>query len=501
MKGTAMDFYDIIIVGGGVVGCMTARALSRFDLKVLLIEKDSDVGMGASSANSAIIHAGHDPVPGTLKAEMNRLGNPMWDDLSEQLGISFKRTGAYIVAVGAEQQTSLESLRERGLENHVHVEVISAEEMRLREPLINPLVSGALFTPTAGIVDPFAACLAPIENAIENGVTVLLQTAFIEFIMDSGRIQGIKTSKGDFACRWVINSAGVFSDEISHKAGERLDFKVSARRGEYYVLDKSEIQVNNILFPVPSAQSKGILVLASTHGNAVVGPNSQQEPDRENTAVSADGLTEIWQGAQKLIPSINTRGIIAVFAGLRATGNASCRSSGVDYHHDFVIEVAQNVQGLINLAGIESPGLTASPAIAERVVTLLKEAGEKLIEKPRWNPLRKPRPRFSHLSRLEQAALVKKDPRYGRVVCRCEVVTEGEIVAEIHGPLPARTYDAIKRRTWLGTGRCLGAFDMPRVVDILSRELGIPVTDITKKGPGSEFLIRPTKFVETEDEH
>lgn len=491
-----MKNFDIIIIGGGVIGCMTARAFSRFDLKVLLIERESDIGMGASSANSAIVHAGHDPMPGSLKAEMNRLANPMWDQVSTELGIPFKRTGAYIVAVGEEEFGCLAALKERSEKNGVPTEIISADEMRKREPLVNPATSGALFTPTAGMVDPFAACIASIENAIQNGVEVLTDTAFTGFIMEGKKITGIHTNQGDFACRWVVNAAGTYSDEVMHAAKAHQDFKITPRRGEYYLLDKAEIEMNNILFPVPSKASKGILVLGSTHGNILVGPNSQSTDDKENKSVTPEGLAEIWQGAQKLVPSISPRSVIAVFAGLRATGNAACLTPGVNYHNDFLIESSAEVDGLINLAGIESPGLTAAPAIAQRVTELLKDAGEKLIEKQNWNPIRPARPRFNQMTCEEQAALVAKDPRYGRIVCRCEMVTEGEIVAEIHAPLPALTYDAIKRRTWLGTGRCLGSFDMPRVVDILAKELNLPVTAISKKGSGSEFLLRPTKEVE-----
>lgn len=491
-----MKEYDIIIIGGGVVGCMTARALSRYDLKILLIERESDIGMGASSANSAIVHAGHDPVPGTLKAEMNRLANPMWDQISQELGIPFRRSGAYIVAIGDHEFGCLTPLKDRAQSNGVVSEIISAEEMRKREPLINPETTGALFTPSAGMVDPFAACVASIENAIANEVDVLTDTEFTGFILDGRMVRGIHTNRGDFGCRWVINAAGTYSDQVMHAAEVRKEFKITPRRGEYYLLDKSEIAMNNILFPVPSEVSKGILVLGSTHGNVLVGPNSQQTTDKENKAVTPEGLNEIWQGAQKLVPSINPRMIIAVFAGLRASGNAACLNPDVDYSHDFVIETAREISGLINLAGIESPGLTAAPAIAHRVSELLQESGEKLTEKKSWNPIRSARPRFNHLTRSEQAALVAKDPRYGRIVCRCEMITEGEIVAEIHAPLPARTYDAIKRRTWLGTGRCLGSFDMPRVVELLSRELNIPLQEISKKGPGSEFLYRATKEVE-----
>lgn len=491
-----MQQFDVIIIGGGVVGCMTARALSRFQIQVLLIEKEADIGTGASSANSAIIHAGHDPLPGSLKAEMNRLANPMWDHLSEELGIPFKRSGAYVVAIGDEEFACLESLRQRGLENGVECEIITGEEMRKREPLINPDVRGALFTPTAGMVDPFAACIAPLENAMENGVTVALNTEFIHFITEGDRMIGVHTSQGDFKCNWVVNAAGVYSDDIIRLSDPNSSFDIHPRKGEYYILDQSDIQLDTILFPVPTGNSKGILVLGSTHGNVLVGPNSNSEKDKEDRSVTSAGLDEIWRGAQKLIPGLTPRSIIAVFAGLRASGNAPCRACGIDYNHDFMIEASQTLKGLVHAAGIESPGLTAAPAIADRIIEVLAEEGCQFVPKTNWNPIRKARPRFHKLSQREQHALIEQDPRYGRVICRCEMITEGEIVAEMNAPLPARTYDAIKRRTWLGTGRCLGSFDLPRVIDLLARETGQSITKISKKGEGSEFLFRATKDVE-----
>jgi glycerol-3-phosphate dehydrogenase len=244
---------------------------------------------------------------------------------------------------------------------------------------------------------------------------------------------------------------------------------------------------------VPTAVSKGIVVAATTHGNVVIGPTAHELDDKEDTAVTRDGLDQVWRGTAKLVPGLDRRHVIAVFAGLRAAGNAQCATLGVDYGHDFVVEMPDDVQGFVNLGGIESPGLTSAPAIAARVVELLRDAGEQLVVRRDWNPTRQARPRFRDLSREEQAALVRRDPSYGRVVCRCETVMEGDIVAEIHAPVPARTYDAIKRRTWLGTGRCQGAFDTPRVVEILARELGVSPLQVTKKGAGSELLARPTK--------
>ncbi len=486
--------YDVIIIGGGIVGAMTARFLSKYKLSILLIEKETDICMGTTAGNSALIHAGYDPVPGSLKAQMNVQGNAMYTQLSQELGFAFERRGDYVVAIGAKEIPALEKLMEQGRKNGVPgLEMLSGEETLRREPLLNPQVSAAMWAPTAGTCDTFNAAIAPCENAIQNGVEVMLETEFLDFLMEGKRITGIHTNRGDFQCRWVVNAAGLFADEVMHKAGVRPEFKIQPRRGEYYVLDKADFQLGPCFFPVPSEAGKGILVTGTTHGNVIMGPNANVVDDKNDRSATREGLEEVYNGARKLIPSITLRPVISLFAGLRAYGNAPCETPGVSYDHDFIIEIPKSVQGLVNLGGIESPGLTSAPAIALRVVDLLRDAGEKLEEKADWNPIRKPRPRFRDLSREEQVALISLDPRYGRVVCRCETVTEGEIVAEIHAPLPARTYDAIKRRTWLGTGRCLGGFDMPRVVALLSRELGIPELEVTKKGTGSEFLAGTTK--------
>jgi glycerol-3-phosphate dehydrogenase len=490
--------YDVIIIGAGVVGCMAARWLSRYALKILLIEKSSDVCTGATAANSALIHAGYDAVPGTLKAQMNVKGNPMWDRLSEELQFGFARTGAYIVAVGEDEVRKLDLFLERARKNGTPAQIISSKEMRRREPNINPQVSGALFVPAGGVCDPWGATIASAENAVMNGVELRLETEFQDFLWsehEPGRIVGIKTSQGDSYGRWVINAAGLFADEVMHKAGVRPEFKITPRRGEYFVMDRNQIQVQNVLFPVPNAISKGILVTTTLHGNTMIGPNAENIEDKTGVDVTPVGMDEIWEGGKKLIPALDRRQIIAVFAGLRPAGNAPCLNPNVDYRRDFIIEIPERIKGFVNLGGMESPGLTAAPAIAERVVEMLQEAGEALAPKTDWNPIRPARPVFRSLSHEEQAALVAEDPRYGRVICRCEYITEGEIVAEIHAPIPATTYDAIKRRTWLGTGRCLGGFDMPRVVDILARELGRDPLEITKKGRGSEFLFRRTKEV------
>jgi len=292
--------YDVIVIGAGVVGCMVARTLSRYKLDILLIEKEADVCMGTTAANTAIIHAGYDPVPGSLKAVMNVAGNRMWDTLAGELSIPFERRGDYVVAIGEEELPALDELWERGVKNSVPgMLMLSGDEVRRREPNINPKVSGALWASTGGIADPFAATVAAAENAVMNGVTLMLETAFEDFIMESNRIIGIKTNRGDFASRWVVNSAGLYSDVVMHKAGVRPEFKITPRKGEYYVFDSAEITINNVLFPVPTPVSKGILVTTTVHGNTIIGPNAQNIQDKEDRSVTRDGLEEIWQGAAR----------------------------------------------------------------------------------------------------------------------------------------------------------------------------------------------------------
>ena len=491
--------YDVIIIGAGIVGSMVARFLSKYELDILLIDKESDIGMGTSSANSAAVHAGYDTLPGTNKALTNVEGVEMWPRLSKELGIPYERCGDYVVAVSAEDLTVLEELLERGRQNGVPgLEIISGEEMRRREPLIRPDTLGALWAPTGGISDPFTATVAAAENAVLNGVTVLLNTAFEDFLMEGNTITGIRTNQGDFESRWVVNAAGLYADEVMHKAGVRPEFEIRPRRGEYLIIDKAEFQLtqHTILFPAPSRKGKGILVAATLHGNLIVGPNANFVDDKTNKDMTRAGAEEIWSGGKKMVPSLNRKHVIAEFAGLRATGNATAPNPEIDYNQDFIIEIPKEVQGLVNLGGIESPGFTASPAIAVRVVELLRTAGEALVEKPDWNPIRDAAPVFRHLNKEQQAELIQKEPAYGRIVCRCETVTEGEILAAIHSPIPATNYDAIKRRTWLGTGRCQGGFDMPRVVHLLSEELGIAPEEVTKKGDGSPLLYRRTKDVQ-----
>ncbi len=478
--------YDIIIIGSGIVGSLIAKFLSQYKIDVLVIEKKVDIGMCPSSANSAIIHSGFDPKPGTKKAKFNVEGNKIWHTLVHELNIPFKKTGSYVIAIGDEEFDKLINLYDQGITNGVpSLKILKKDEIIRKEPEINKDVKGALFAPTAMVIDPFAATLAAAENAKINGIDFLFETEFLEPILYNKKVKGIKTNKGIFYCNFVINSAGLFSDDIAHKFGCLPDFFITPRKGEYIIFDSSALSINNVLFPVPSKESKGILVSTTTHGNVMIGPDAKNANNKQDTATTYEGLEEVIKGAKKLIPYIDIKNSIATFAGIRATGNAPDR--------DFIIESSKEIKGLINLCGIESPGFASAPAIAVYVIELLKESGYKLLSKSNFKPVNKPRVHFHLLSYKERSKLIKKNPLYGRIVCRCEEVTEGEIVDAIHSPIPAKTYDGIKRRTWLGTGRCQGSFDYPRVIEILSREFSLPVEKITKRGPGSEIIFRKTK--------
>lgn len=482
--------YDVVIVGAGIIGSMVARELSKYQLRCAVVERESDVGMGQSSSNSAIIHSGHDPEPGTLKARFNVRGNALWKEIAPELDIPLDNTGALVVAVGAEEHDHLPELLERGRRNGVEgIEILNREETLEREPHLTSDTSGALWTPSAAVVDAFQGVLGAAENAADNGVEFLLNTEVRGALVEDGQLKALETSQGTIEAAWFINAAGVHSDDIAHLAGDHPEFAITARRGEYFVFDESTFRISNVLFPMPGKKGKGILVTTTTHGNTMIGPNSDFIEDKEDHSVTAEGMHEIIAGATKLVPAASPRDVIATFAGLRATGNYKPDGHG----RDFLIEVSSTVRGLVHLAGIESPGYASAPAIAEYTVELLREAGMELVEKGDWNAKRRRIPRFRDLGHEARSKLIADDPAFGRIVCRCEEVTEGEIVQAIRSSIPATSYDAIKRRTWLGAGRCQGSFDYPRTMEILARELNLSMTDITKKGPGSVFLYRKTK--------
>lgn len=477
--------YDVVVVGAGIVGSLIARELSRYRLRIALVERADDIGTGASGANSAILHSGYDPEPGTLKASLNIRGSELWRDLAPELEVRHSYCGSLVVATNAAEVPTLRALIDRAAKNGVHgAQLLTRQETIEREPLITSNAVASLWTPTAGIVDPFGAVLAASESAVMNGVELRLRTEVTNIELNEDTTVDIGTTAGRIAARYVVNAAGVRSDQLLRMTGDRPRTEIDPRRGEYFALDPARVRVRTVLFPVPSDVGKGTLVTPTAFGNTMIGPNAHHVTGREDTRTSAEGLDEIFRNARNLVPAIDRRDVIASFAGVRAS-----RRDG----SDFLIELSRKLPRVVHLVGIESPGFVSAPAIAELAIELLSRAGLELMRRDDWTPRRPVAPSFRHLTHDERAVLVEHDRRYGRIVCRCQLVTEGELVAAIHGPIPAKTYDALKRRCWIGTGRCQGGFDYNRVISILSRELGVSAEEITKNGPGSPFVFRETK--------
>lgn len=470
--------YDVVIIGGGVIGAAIARALSRFQLSVILIEKEYDLAMGASGANSGIVHAGFDPLPDSNKASLCVRGNRLMESLCAELQVPFKRTGSLVVGYSPDDLRVLEVLLARGRLNGLSgLEVLNQAQLMAKEPSLSPQARYALYAPQAGIVCPYTLTLALAENAVQNGVEVQCGTRADGIQREQGRVSGVVTSRGLIPCRYVVNAAGVWSDEVANWAGSD-SHTIMPYRGEYCLLDKKKGGlVRQVLFPIPGEKTKGILVAPTVSGNILLGPNRRLVQDREDRATTDEGMDEVLTGAKKLVPGIDEKDVITSFAGIRAVSDSG----------EFVIGTA-DLKGFINVGGIQSPGLTAAPAIAEMVTDILGEEGLRLREKPGYIPRRTGIFSFAAAGMEERQSQIAENRSFGEVVCRCENVTTGEIIAAINGPVGARTLDAVKRRTRGGMGRCQGGFCSFRIADIISSELGIPVDKITKSGPGSELV-------------
>jgi glycerol-3-phosphate dehydrogenase len=461
---------DVVVIGGGVVGAAIARELSRHRLSIVLLERAPDVATGTSKANSGILHAGFDCEPGTVKARLNVRGAALYAEISEGLGIVRNEIGSIIVAHSDDDLAACEKLYGRGRVNGVvGLELWNADRLRGHEPYISPDVAGGLWAPNAAVVCPFSATVAFAENAVRNGARLYTEAPVTGIATEGGRVVAVETPRGRIATRFVVNAAGVHSGEIAALAGDD-SITIHPRRGEYILFDRSVGHLcRSVLFPTPSKVSKGILVSPTAHGNVFIGPNAVEVDNADDLETTVTGLDEIISGARRICPSIPLSDAITEFAGLRAVAGK-----------DFVIGQSQVTKGLINAAGIQSPGLTSAPAIAEDIVAHLAEAGLRLEPNPAFVPVNPVKPKFHDLSRAEQAARVAADPLDGRVICRCETITEAEIVAAIHAPCGARTIDGVKRRVRAGAGRCQGGFCGPRVTAILARELGIPITAVRK---------------------
>ncbi len=479
---------DVIVIGAGVSGSAVARELSRYDINVCVLEKCSDVCEGTSKANSAIVHAGFDAAEGSLMAKLNVEGNEMLDQLSKDLDIPFKRNGSMVVCVHKEELDGLKVLYERGVKNGVKgLKLLSKEEALELEPNLSDNVEGALLAPTGGIICPFELNIAMAENANVNGVEFRFNTEVEDIKKDADGIWHVRTNNGEYKARYIVNAAGVYADKI-HNMVSADKMHIIERRGDYCLLDKEVgSYVSHTIFPQPTKYGKGVLVTPTVHGNLLVGPTAIDIEKKEGNNTTQEGLDAVISKASENVKNLPMRNVITSFAGLRAHLE----------RHEFVIEEVKDAPCFIDVAGIESPGLSASPAIGKMVGDMLKEK-MGLKEKAGWISTRKGVKSTEGLSIEEMNALIKENPAYGNIICRCEMVTEGEILDAIHRPLGARTLDGVKRRTRAGMGRCQAGFCSPRTMEILHRELDLPYEKITKSGGKSNIVIERTKGEESE---
>ena len=473
--------YDVTVIGAGVVGGLVARSLSKYKLKICILESENDVAMGATKANSAIVHAGFDAKEGSLKAKLNVQGNRMMEAVCKELGVKYINNGSLVVGFNDEDRAVLEDLLKRGITNGVEgLRIVEKDELHEMEPNLSDDIICALHAPTGGIVCPYTLAIAAVGNAMDNGAELKcnFKVTAIEATDDGYKVSSETDSVNT---RYVINCAGVYSDEIAKLVGDN-SFDVHPRRGEYMLLDREcGNTVSHTIFRTPSKMGKGILVTPTVHNNLLLGPTSYDMTDKEDKDTTAIGFDAIVNSTKETLKTAPINKTITSFCGLRSVGSTG----------DFIIN--SPVKGFINAAGIESPGLTSSPAIAEYIEDMLKADGLELEADPDYNPCRKPYYAFQEASAEEKKEIIKKNPAYGKIVCRCEGITEGEIIEAIRRNPKPRDLDGIKRRTRAQMGRCQGGFCGPYVTEILAKELGVPYESITKFGGKSLINIELTK--------
>lgn len=474
--------YDVIIIGAGVSGAATARELSRYKVNACVIEKEEDVCCGTSKANSAIVHAGYDAATGSLMAKLNVRGNQMMEQLAKDLDFPFKKNGSLVVCLHEEDMPNLQTLYDRGVANGVKdLRILNREELRAMEPNISDDAYAALYAPTAGIVCPFNLNIAMAENACVNGVEFKFDTE----VTGLHPIEGgwaIETNQGTFETKYVVNAAGVYADTL-HNMVSAKKIHITPRRGDYCLLDKTAGNlVSKTIFALPGKFGKGILVAPTVHGNLILGPTAIDIEDKEGTNTTREGLDQVIAKCGMNVKNIPMRSVITSFAGLRAHEDG----------HEFLIGELEDAPGFIDCAGIESPGLTSSPAIGEMVAEILREK-LNLEKNEHFVATRKGVLDPDSLSKEERIELIRKNPAYGNIICRCEMITEGEILDAIHRPLGAKSLDGVKRRTRAGMGRCQAGFCSPRTMEILARERHISMFDITKSGGDSKIVVGTNK--------
>ena len=469
---------DVLVIGAGAVGCAVARELSKYKLNILVVDKNEDVGGDASKSNSAIIHTGYDATPGTLESELVVAANPMYEKITADLDVPLQKVGAILPAITEEQFDKLPAIREKAFKNRVYdVEYLFKDELLAMEPNLNPEVRAGLYIPREYIVDPFILVVAYAENAYDNGARFKLNTEVTSIKANNDGFL-VETSSGAIQTKYLVNAAGLHCDSIAAMLG-KADYSVNPRKGQFFILDKgTSCKVNHIVLPIPTQITKGKLMCPTIHGNMLVGPTAEDLSDKNESSTTAEGLQSIIQDVKKLIPNVQIRDTITQYSGLRPNRNPE--GLRVDTYPD--------LPGYVNLSGVRSTGLTASIALGRYVAQTLVAQGMAEVYKENFIRKRNGIPRFNTMTREEQESIIKSDPAYGRVVCRCNTVTEGEIIRAIHAPIPARSMDAIKRRLWVGAGRCQGGFCGPKLLEILARELDEKSETIYKQQPGS-FVI------------
>lgn len=492
-----MEKYDVIIIGAGVTGTAIARELSRYEGRIGVLEREEDVCCGTSKANSAIIHAGYDAEPGTLKAKLNVRGNQLVGELAEKLDFPFKRNGSLVLCLDEKDYPNLQKLYEKGITNGVkNLQILNREEVLKLEPNVSDDVYAALYAPTGGIVCPFNMTIAFAENACENGVDFHFNTEVKnisrkpdtkENTSSDRAIWKIETSKGIFEADCIVNAAGVYADAFHNVVSEKK-IHITPRKGEYCLLDKTAgTHVSHTVFALPGKFGKGVLVTPTVHGNLLIGPTATDIDNKEGVNTTRGGLAEVLEKSANSVKNILTRQIITSFAGLRAHEDGD----------DFII--GETEKDFIDCAGIESPGLSSAPAIGEMVADIFKKKYD-LKEKENFISTRKGIADLNTMTLEERNEYIRKNPAYGNIICRCEMVSEGEIIDAIKRPVGARSLDGVKRRTRAGMGRCQAGFCSPRTMEILARELKVPVETITKSGGGSKIIEGVNKDTFQEEE-
>ncbi len=471
--------YDAVIIGAGVTGGMLARELMKYRLAVCICEKENDVACGASKANSGIVHGGYDPVPGTLKARLNAAGVEKLFETAKLLHVPVKRCGSLVCAFSEAEATRINELYERGLKNGISgISVITGAEARKAEPNLSPEVCAALSVENSGIVCPYELTIAAVGNAMDNGAELKLNFE-AEKITEKGGVFTVISKNGESVkARYLINCAGGYSDKIAELLDDKF-FEIIPRAGEYMLLDKTEgSRVSRTIFRVPTKEGKGVLVSPTVDGNLLTGPTSAAVASAESRETTPEGLDTVARLASNSVPGIDFRGVITSFTGVRASEKGG----------DFIIEPSKRVKGLLHVAAIDSPGLTCCVAIAEYAAEQLKNMGLRMEKNPEFNPRRENPHAFREMTDSAKNEYIKIHPEYGRIVCRCETVSEGEIRDAVRRNPKTFDIDGIKRRTRAGMGRCQGGFCAPYVMKILSEENGIPMEKVTKNG-GNSYMV------------